>query len=166
MGCRKMGNRRFDPRRLKSHLQYTVEEIAKALGCHRQTVWQWIKNGMPISDSRRPILVRGIDAKTYLGARYVAKRRKLAPGEMYCLRYRTPRKPAFNAAELIVTTAELGSLQGLCEVCSTVMNVGVSISKWRAAAGSLDVALKLQQGSLDDTSGSRVNLNFERWMQG
>jgi hypothetical protein len=166
MGCRKMGNKRFDPRRLKSHLQYTVEEIAKALGCHRQTVWQWIKLGMPVADSRRPLLIYGGDAKAYLKSRYSAQKTTLAPGEMYCLRCRAGRRPAFNVADLIPTTADLGSLQGLCEVCSTVMNVRVSISTWRAAAGALDVEFKQPQGSLVDSSEASLKLNFAQWMQG
>jgi len=38
---------------------YTVEEIAKLFGVHRNTVRQWVKQGLPTSDRKRPMLILG-----------------------------------------------------------------------------------------------------------
>jgi predicted ArsR family transcriptional regulator len=49
-----MANRRIDPRRIKTHFPYTVEEAADALGVHKNTVRMWIKAGLEVADDRRP----------------------------------------------------------------------------------------------------------------
>ena len=38
-----MGKRHPNPRLIKIHRSYTVEEIAAVLGVHRNTVRQWIR---------------------------------------------------------------------------------------------------------------------------
>ena len=161
-----MGNRRFDPRRVKLHYSHSVEEIAKALGCHRQTVRLWIKQGMPADSSRRPVLVRGVDARTFLETRYSSGKQPMLSGEMRCFKCRTRRMPAFEEADLIITAPNLGTLQGMCPECSTIMFRHVARANWRASAGNLNVTLKAGQASLDDSSDAALKLHFKRWMEG
>jgi hypothetical protein len=51
--------RRLNPRRVKVHRNYTVEEVAKLYGVHKNTVRDWLKAGLPKIDGRRPILILG-----------------------------------------------------------------------------------------------------------
>ena len=44
-----MANRRIDPRRIKTHFPYTVEEAANALGVHKNAVRKWIKGGLAVA---------------------------------------------------------------------------------------------------------------------
>ena len=39
--------RRLNPRRVKIHRCYTVEEVAKLFGAHKNTVRGWLKAGLP-----------------------------------------------------------------------------------------------------------------------
>jgi hypothetical protein len=55
-----MANRHIDPRRIKIHFPYSVEEAAAALGMHRNTIRLWIKQGLPVADDRRPLVMSGI----------------------------------------------------------------------------------------------------------
>jgi transposase len=54
-----MANRRIDPRRIKTHFPYTIEEAADALGAHKNTVRTWIKGGLAVADNRRPTVMSG-----------------------------------------------------------------------------------------------------------
>src|ERR1700726_740934 len=61
-----MANRRIDPRRIKTHFPYTVEEAADALGVHKNTVRMWIKAGLAVADNRRPTVMSGAAIRDYL----------------------------------------------------------------------------------------------------
>jgi Helix-turn-helix domain len=61
-----MANRRIDPRRIKTHFSYTVEEAADALGVHKNTVRMWIKGGLAVADNRRPTVMSGAAIRDYL----------------------------------------------------------------------------------------------------
>ena len=59
----KLHNRRPDGRRAKSLRSYSIDEIARLLGVHRNTVRHWIRNGLPVLDDRRPNLILGSELK-------------------------------------------------------------------------------------------------------
>jgi hypothetical protein len=61
-----MANRRIDPRRIKTHFAYTVEEAADALGVHKNTVRMWIKGGLAVADDRRPTVMSGAAIRAFL----------------------------------------------------------------------------------------------------
>jgi hypothetical protein len=47
-------NRRPDRRRVKGRRSYTIDEVSRTLGVHRNTVRHWIKAGLPVIDNKRP----------------------------------------------------------------------------------------------------------------
>ena len=49
--------RRPDRRRVKLLRSYTIEEVARTLEVHRNTVRHWIKAGLRVIDDKRPILI-------------------------------------------------------------------------------------------------------------
>ena len=51
--------KRVNARRVKIHRSYAVDEAARLLGVHKNTVRSWIKRGLPTVDNRRPILILG-----------------------------------------------------------------------------------------------------------
>jgi transposase len=47
-------NRRPDRRRVKALRSYTIDEVARTLEVHRNTVCHWIKAGLPVIDDKPP----------------------------------------------------------------------------------------------------------------
>ena len=86
-----MATRRPNHRLAKIHRNYTVEEVAKLLGVHRNTVRHWLKQGLPTNDRKRPTLILGRDLGVFLQARRSKNKRRCQPGEIYCVRCRAPR---------------------------------------------------------------------------
>ena len=89
-----MRKRRPNYRLVKIHRSYTVEEVARLLGMHKNTVRAWVKAGLPTCDGKRPTLILGSDLAAYLQARRTKNKRPCKPGEIYCVRCRAPKGPA------------------------------------------------------------------------
>ena len=136
-----MGKRNPNPRRVKIHRSYTVEEAARLLGVHKNTVRRWIKQGLPTIDDKRPKLILGRDLSAFLQAKRTKNKRPCKPGEMYCLRCRAPKLPAENMVEYHPHTETLGNLFGICPDCGAGMNRRVSLSKREHVRGQTDIIL-------------------------
>ena len=63
-----MAKRHSNPRLVKIHRSYTVEEAANLLAVHKSTVREWIKRGLPTSDDRRPTIILGRELAAFLSA--------------------------------------------------------------------------------------------------
>jgi Helix-turn-helix domain len=55
-----------NPRLVKIHRSYAVEEVARILRKHKNTVRAWIKQGLQPIDGRRPTLVHGLELVRFL----------------------------------------------------------------------------------------------------
>src|SRR5260221_11249883 len=54
-----MGSRHPNPRRVKIHRNYSVEDIARLFGIHKNTVRNWLKQGLATIANLRPLLALG-----------------------------------------------------------------------------------------------------------
>jgi hypothetical protein len=124
-----MSKRLPNPRLVKIHRNYTVEEIATLFGCHRNTVRAWVKQGLPTIDRKRSMLILGSDLVAFLKARRQERKRRCKPGELYCVRCRAPRSPAGDMIDYEPRTATQGNLVAICPVCEATMNRCVSLAK-------------------------------------
>jgi hypothetical protein len=97
-----------NPRRVKKHRSYTVEEAARLFSCHRNTIRHWQKQGLKPVDGKRPVVFDGLTLAGFLEARRRARRRRLKPGEIYCLPCRAPKEPAGGMAEYVPLTEARG----------------------------------------------------------
>lgn len=144
-----MRRRRIDPRRIKIHFSYTIEEAARALAVHKNTVRAWIREGLPVADERRPLVITGGAIRAFLNERLQARKRPLAPGEFYCLRCRDRTRPFDEMVDLVPDGTGLGTLHGLCPVCACLIYRRVSIARWRGAAGDLAVTIQPATATLN-----------------
>lgn len=155
-------NHRADLRRVKIHRSYTVDELARTTGVHKNTVRQWIKKGLPTIDGRRPALMLGSEVKRFHETMRGARKRPCAPGQMYCFKCREPRSPAFDAVDYIPVDDTLGNLAALCPVCGTLMHKRASLLGIGAIAKSLDVHFPHGKSRLREISASSLNHDFRR----
>ena len=136
-----MAKSRANHRLAKIHRSYTVEEIAKLYGVHRNTVRAWIKSGLPPLDERRPLLVLGRQLADFLRVRRMKNKRTCQAGEIYCVRCREPRTPVGNLARYHPMTATQGNLVGICSTCTAGLYRRVSAANLSQFHGFLQVTL-------------------------
>ena len=136
-----MRRRRPNHRLVKIHRNYTVEEISRLLGIHKNTVRTWIKAGLPVCDDMRPQLILGRELVAFFQSRRTKRKQPCAPGEMYCFRCRVPRFPAGAIADFVPTTDTLENLVGICPQCSAMMYRRASLAKLPLICGGLDITI-------------------------
>ena len=150
-----------DARGIKSRCTYTIYEAAEALRVHRNTVRNWLKEGLPSLNDKRPILIVGRDLKVFLASRRKARRRPCKEGEIFCIKCRSPKAPALGMADYIPISTTLGSLIGLCPDCGTVINRWTSLQRLQEIRGQLDVKVTVPQQRLSVTACPPSDCHFE-----
>jgi len=155
-----MGKRRPNPRRVKTHRNYTVEEIAGLFGMHKNTVQNWIKKGLAVIDNKRPMLILGHDLVAFLQARRAKRKQKCKPGELYCVRCRAPKKPAEDMAEYSPVTEKIGNLIAICPSCDAIMNRRVSLAKIGSVCGDIDITFPEDLQHIVESTRLTVNCDI------
>jgi Helix-turn-helix domain len=144
-------------RLVKIHRSYTVEEIARLFGMHKNTVRAWVKSGLPTCDSKRPVLILGCDLAAYLHARRMKNKRPCKPGEIYCVRCRATKRPAGDMAEYQPITANLGNLIGICPDCERMIYRRASRAKLPEIQGNLDIIISEAERQVSESKFPIVN---------
>lgn len=147
-----MAARYPNPRLVKIHRNYTVEEVAALLGKHKNTVRDWIRQGLPAITEKKPALILGPDLRKFLEVKRSASKQPCKPGEMYCFRCRVPKMPYGNMADYVPRTAILGKLIGLCPDCDTRMHQRASFAKVERLRSILDIRIPQAQRHIVDSA--------------
>lgn len=134
-----MARRTRNPRLVKVHRNYSVEEAARLLSVHKNTVRGWIRQGLPTVDRQRPTLVLGRELADFLASRRQRNKRPCAAGQIYCVRCRMPQYPAGDMADYLPLSASSGNLMGICPGCEGLMYRRVSLARLEQARGALVV---------------------------
>ncbi len=149
--------KRLNPRRVKLHRNYTVEEVAM-LAQGAQEHGAWLAQVRARAGRRSPSDPDpGPQAFGFLHARRERSRQRCRPGQFYCLRCRAPREPASRKADYVPITPTSGNLRGTCADCGTRMYRRVSLHKLAASAGNLEVQLPQAQQRIEDTACPTLN---------
>ncbi len=156
-----MGHRRISFRRIKLHRTYTVEEIARLLGTHKNTIRLWIKRGLPVIDDRRPALILGEQLHDYMKAQRTHRRRSCGPGQIFCVKCRAPRDPALGMADYLPLGPTTGSLRGICPNCESLIFRRVGLAKIDHAKGNLEVLFPKAGLHIEGRSDAFVNCALE-----
>lgn len=130
----------YNPNLVKINRNYSFEELAAVFGVHKNTVSAWVKNGLPCLKERRPFLILGEDARTYLQGQRVSKKQKCKPNELFCMRCKTPTRPAENYVEYMPSSATKGRLAGFCGRCECVVNKFVRYDSLERYSGIFDLS--------------------------
>jgi hypothetical protein len=151
-------NRRADWRRIKAKYSYTVEEAARALKVHRNTVRNWVRRGgLSAMIGSRPHLILGAVLIEFLKAKRLALKRKCGLGEMYCLKCRAPRKPIAELIEHRPMASGRTRIVGICLTCEKLMHRFVANRNLEASLREFGVQSGAAHGSLTDTRSLSLN---------
>ena len=153
--------RRPNPRLVKIHRNYTVEEVARTLHTHKNTVRAWIKRGLPTIDHQRPALIHGLELSRFLEDRRKKCKRPCAAGYIYCVRCRVPKTPAGNMADYLPITPTSGNLRGMCPDCETLMHRRVSLFRLDEIRANLEITIPQASTRIGDTSLASVTCDFD-----
>lgn len=111
--------KRINPNLCKIHRCYTVEEAAELLGVHKHTIRNWIKNGLPVYDDKKPLLILGSDLKLFIKESLKKNKQPCQLAEIYCFKCRAPRKVQLNTAKFIQHSTTIGRVFGKCCECGS-----------------------------------------------
>ena len=151
-----------NPNRVKLNRSYTFEELAVVLGVHKNTVSTWVKNGLPCLKEKRPFLVLGAEERAYLQQQRTARKKKCRPNELFCLRCKTPTRPAENFVEYWSLSATKGRLTGFCERCESVVNKFVRCDSLDRYSVLFNVAVPKVLEHINDCNNSLLNSDLRK----
>ena len=143
-----MARRRHNPRRAKTHYSYTIAEVAELYGVHRQTVRNWLADGLQPNEAARPFLIHGTELNRFHDARRSAGKSPCGPGELYCFGCGAPRRPAGSMADLVLGPGNTSSVVGICPVCDGLMNQRVGAARLAVHRGELEIVARPQSEHL------------------
>jgi hypothetical protein len=156
-----MSDRRPNHRLVKKLRSYTVDEVARLFGVHKNTVRSWVKSGLPTCDRKRPTLILGAQLTSFLVARRDARKRPCRPGEIYCFRCRAPRSPAGNMVDYTPINEKLGNVTAICPNCECIMNQRVSEQRYRVLLDKLNGMSPKAWPRLGESDQCSVNSDFK-----
>lgn len=156
--------RRHNVRRVKIHWSYSVSEAAKLLGVHKLTISRWIERGLPVIEQKRPLLIHGSDLRGFLTAQQPRKQPCRA-GQIYCVRCRTPKRPACDMVDYTPKTPTTGLLTGICPNCELLIHRMANVATLASVCGDLSVTHQPPRQRLTDSSGAFRNVAFDKELQ-
>lgn len=146
-----MAKRLYNPQLVKIRRSYTVGEVANLYGIHKNTVFEWIRNGLQTCDNNRPTLILGQHLRDFL----IKKRRKnkitCPPGTIYCVSCKLPKKPVGSTVIYQPITETRGLLIGRCPHCFHRINRITRFSKITQFSNDAGVTVKTVKKGLSDS---------------
>jgi hypothetical protein len=161
-----MGVRHPNPRLVKVHRNYSVEEVARLFGLHKNTVRSWLKLGLAAIDDRRPILILGRELSRFLHERRQKAKQACGPGRIYCIACRAPKVPAGKMAECTPIGLLAGNLCGICPDCNRLIYRRVNLAKIDAVRCDLEITFTQPRARIGESAVLSVNCNFRRSASG
>jgi hypothetical protein len=152
-----MGYRYPQGRRAKIHRTYTVDDLSRLLKIHKNTVRNWLREGLEAIDGQRPTLVRGEAVRRFLDDRRARSKQTCGPGRIYCVACRAPKVPAAKMADCIQSGESAATLQAICPDCNRMIYRRVNPKKLDAVRGDLAVIVTQVRASIEETARRNVD---------
>lgn len=131
-------------RGIKGARCYTIEEAADVSGVSPRTIRNWGKEGLPVMDSARPILIRGDDLRAHIEGKRKANKVRTALDTFYCMACRKARPAAGGFADCTLT-GDRATLTALCDHCGTLLTKPVAQAQIPKIARLIDLTIKRQE---------------------
>lgn len=157
-----MGARHPNPRRAKIHRSYSVEEVSRLFTIHKNTVRNWLQQGLAPIDGKRPTVIQGVELRRFLTARRTSTQQTCGPGRIFCLPCRAPKVPAGNMADCIAVTETNGTLRAICPDCERMIYRKINPKKLDAIRGDLDVTVTQAGPRIEETVSPNVNCDSNK----
>lgn len=152
-----MGYRHPNPKLVKIHRSYSVEDVSRLFKVHKNTVRNWLKQGLKPIDDQRPTLIRGPELVRFVTERRARSKQKCGAGQIFCLPCRAPKLPAGKFADLVPISNATGSLCGICPDCSRLIYRRVNLQKLAEVRGELDTRITQAPRRIEETTNPIVN---------
>jgi hypothetical protein len=152
-----MGYRHPNGRLAKIHRSYSVDDVSRLFKVHKNTVRNWLSQGLEAVDDQRPILIRGHELRRFLAERRSRSKQACGPGRIYCLPCRAPKLPAGKMAECVATGDTTGTLQGICPDCNRMIYRRVNPKNLDTVCGALDITVTQARLRIEETTKPNVN---------
>lgn len=143
-----MSGKRINYRLVKQYRNYTVDEIARLLCVHKNTVRDWIAKGLPVIGKSKPLLVLGSDLKDWHAAKRKSAKRPCGPGQFFCFKCKQPKRPALGMVDYIPKTDRNGCLKALCETCECPINRNANVVQLSAIMPGIAIQFVERQSSI------------------
>jgi hypothetical protein len=153
--------KRYNSRRAKIHRTYSVADLAKLYGVHRNTVLRWMKRGLTPIEPKRPLLFHGEEVRAFLGY-HNPRRHACDAGEIYCLKCRSPKRPAGDEVDYMTRSSTTGVLQGLCPTCLSVLNRIIKHADLDCVCRDLNISHRDRPERIDDSQDLTLNSAFKK----
>jgi hypothetical protein len=160
-----MGYRHPNPRLVKTHRNYSVEEIARLFDIHKNTVRTWLKHGLKAIDDQRPMLILGRELSRFLHERRQRAKQSCGPGRIYCIACRAPKDPAGRMAEYVPMTPSAGNLRGICPDCDRLIYQRVNLAKIDVVRGDLEITFTQPQLRIRESTDPSVSCDSSQKAQ-
>jgi hypothetical protein len=121
--------KRANPMKVNAALTYDVEEAARALGKSKATIRNWVRLGLPVMASKKPMLILGRDLRDFIRAQSQKAKAPLDVDQLYCPRCRQGRHPTNMAVILHTNTPTTARLGGICVTCGATATRFVSVKR-------------------------------------
>jgi hypothetical protein len=152
-----VGYRHPNPKLAKIHRSYSVDEVSRLFTVHKNTVRNWLGQGLKPIDDQRPIVVLGQELRRFLADRRGRSKQTCGPGRIFCQPCRAPKVPALNMADCIQIGDTAGKLQGICPDCGRMIYRRVNPQKLDSVRGDLDVTVTRARTRIEETTKPIVN---------
>lgn len=146
-----MAKRLQNPRLAKIHRSYKIDEAADLYGVHKNTVLNWIKQGLPTCDTKRPVIILGSDLNAFHAKQRVKNKHPCKPNEIYCIKCKTPKTPIAGLVEFQPVNDKIGNLVAICPACETMMYRRISMAKIKQFSTAMGFVLPLAHLHIIDT---------------
>ncbi len=153
--------------RPKKHFVYTVEDLMKLYGVVRNTVSNWVKEGLKPSDGAIPYVFHGAEVKCFRDARRLTNKAHLRKGEFRCFRCKRRVFPPPRSLQCLQTKRGFFSVWGSCSACDAVVTKRVNETdcdkilmciNTNTSLASLDEGYELVPADIGNNSQSKAEI--------